>query len=102
MTTTLIVELEVLSDAVSRIAYRVICTQIDFFVLDRFPQSLDEDIVSPAAFAVHAHADAAIPERLRKLGAGEPAALVGVEDLGRAVASEGFLQGVNCRNRCSC
>ena len=95
MGATLIVEHEMLADAGSRIADGVIGVQIDFLVLDRLPKPFDEDIVSPAALAVHADPDVAILEHLSKLGAGELAALVGIEDLGCAEAGKGFLQGVD-------
>ena len=54
--------------------------QIDLLVLDRFPDSLDENVGTPAAFAVHVDRDSVF---LRPPGeglAGELAALVCVED----------------------
>src|SRR3982074_3100174 len=92
MRAALIVEHEVLADAGPRIADAVVGMQIDLLVLDRLPEPLDEDVVTPAAFTVHADLDAVILEHLGKLGAGELAALVGVEDLGCAVAGKGFFQ----------
>src|SRR5690349_6131413 len=99
MRATLIVKHEMLADAGSRIADRVVGVQIDLLVLDRLPQPLDEDVVPPAALAVHADADVSILEYLSKLSAGELAALVGVEDLGCAVAGKGFVQGVEAEIR---
>ena len=92
MGATLIVEHEMLSDAGSRIADGIVGVHIDFLVLDPLPGPLDENVVSPAALAVHADLDVVILERLGKLSAGELAALVGVEDLECAVAGKGFLQ----------
>lgn len=50
------------------------------------PQSLDEDIVHPAPAPIHGDADADTLQRGGKGEAGELAFLVGVEDVGPAVA----------------
>ena len=92
MRAALIVEREVLSDARARIADAVVGMQVDLLVLDRLPQPLDKHVVAPAAFAIHADADAARLERAGERQTGELAALVGVEDLGLAVAIKGFFQ----------
>jgi hypothetical protein len=42
---------------------------------------LNEHVVAPGALAVHADGDAARLQNVEELGAGELAALVGVEDL---------------------
>jgi hypothetical protein len=59
--------------------------QVHFLVLHTAPQPLDEDIVDPAALAVHADLDAMRFEGAGELFADELAALIGVEDLGCAV-----------------
>ncbi len=82
MRSTLIVKREVFADAGSCIADAVVGVQIDLFVLDRLPQPLDENVVAPAAFAVHADRDAVCLEHLGELDARELAALVGVEERG--------------------
>ena len=49
-----VVELDVPSQGGSRFVDRVVGSEVDLFVLDRSPDSLHEDIVAPAALAVHA------------------------------------------------
>ncbi len=46
-----VVEAEVSSQARLRFGGRVVGAQIDFLVLQALPQSLDKDVVAPAAFA---------------------------------------------------
>ena len=53
----LVVELDVLSQGGSRFLDRVVRPEVDLFVLDRSPDSFHEDIVAPAALAVHADLD---------------------------------------------
>ena len=55
--------------------------------------SHDEDVVAPAAFAIHADTDAVRLELPGEFAAGELATLVGVEDLRGAVTHNGFPQG---------
>jgi hypothetical protein len=56
--------------------------QVDFFVLRAAPEALDEDVVHPAAFAIHADAHIKFDQPAGPFRRGELAALVGVEDLG--------------------
>jgi len=56
-----------------------------FLVLDRAPESHDEDIVAPAAPAIHADPNALIAQQAGERGTGKLRRLVGVEDLGPAV-----------------
>ena len=74
---------------------RVVGLQIDLLVLDAPPQSLDEDVVAPAALAVHADRDLVVLEHLREVQAGELAALIGVEDFRLAVAGDGLLNRID-------
>jgi len=53
-----VVEGYVATDRLSCLADTVIGTQIDFLVLDRSPEALDKDVVSPGALA-------SIPEPVR-------------------------------------
>ena len=46
---------------------------------------LDEDVVAPGSRAVHADLDLAGGQHLDEVSRGELAALIGIEDLGRAV-----------------
>lgn len=64
---------------------RAVALEVDLVMLDRAPQPLDEDVVEAAALAVHGQLHAGREQRLGKLGGGKLAALVGVEDLRRAI-----------------
>jgi hypothetical protein len=65
--------------------------EIDFFVLERLPESLDEDVVALGDFAVHADPDVVTLEHVDEVGGGELASLIGVEDLRRAVERDRLL-----------
>ena len=52
MRASAVVEAEVASDRAARLTDGIIGPQVDFLVLDRFPQTLDEDVVAPGALAV--------------------------------------------------
>ncbi len=54
--------------------------EIDALVLQRAPQSLDENVVHPASLAVHGDPHAGVLQDLREGQAGELAALIGVAD----------------------
>ncbi len=69
---------------------RLVGVQLDLFVVDCFPWPLDENVVPPAALAVHADADVMRLEQAGELEAGELAALIRVENLGPPVAGDGF------------
>ena len=62
--------------------------QADFFVLHAGPQTLDEDVVHPAAFAIHADAHVKLDQPTGPFRGGELAALVGVEDLGNVAGGD--------------
>ena len=53
----LVVERDVFPQGGSRFVDRFIGPEVDLFVLDRSPDSFHEDIVAPAALAVHADLD---------------------------------------------
>jgi hypothetical protein len=55
---------------------RFVGFEVDLVVLDGPPEALDKDIVAPAAFTVHADANALRLEHPREFGAGELAALI--------------------------
>ncbi len=63
------------------VRHAVVGVQIDLLVLHRPPKALDEDVVPPGAFAVHADRDAMAGEHAGEGRARELAALIGVEDL---------------------
>lgn len=65
-----------------QVGYRGVVLEVDVLVLDRAPQSLDEDVVERAASPIHADAYASPFQAARKGQGGELHALIGVEDLG--------------------
>ena len=73
-------------------SHAVIGFQIHLFVFHTAPKTLDEHIVQPAAFAVHADLDIVAFEHASELLTGELAALVGIEYVGRAMLGDGFFQ----------
>src|SRR5881396_1431746 len=92
MWTAAIIEVEVTADRVPRLANAFVGPQIYLLVFDAAPQPLDEHVVPPCSFAIHADRDAVAGERAGEGRAGELRALVGIEDFGLAVTSEGVLQ----------
>src|SRR5689334_171271 len=87
-----VVETEVARQRDPHLTHRLVGVQVELLVLHTPPQPLDEYIVDPTPLAVHAHPHAPELQRLGELLGAELAALVGVEDLGRAVAPESLLQ----------
>lgn len=90
-----IVEVQVSPDGFAGLADRAIGFEVDLLVLHRPPEALDEDVVAPGALAVHADADVPVGQHLDELPAGELGALVGVDDIRRAVAAQRLLQGLD-------
>ena len=76
-----IVGVEVRRELPLRFAAVTIRVQIDFLVLDRSPQPLDEYVVHPATFAVHADATAGGLQPIEPVPGSELRALVAVENL---------------------
>src|SRR5213078_5401444 len=74
-------------------------SQINLLVFDAAPQPLDEHVVAPSAFAIHADRDAVAGEDAGEGRPGELAALVGVEDLRLAMTSESILQRLDAEGR---
>src|SRR5271169_2280095 len=99
MWTTAIVEVEVAPDRCAGLGYTVVGSQIHLLVFDAAPQPLDEDIVPPGALAVHADGDGVFDQHASEGRAGELAALVRVEDIRFAMASEGVLKGLDAERR---
>jgi len=90
-----VVERKVFGEPGFRLRHAVVGVEIDLLVLHAVPQPLDEDVVTPAALAVHVDADIVLQEQGNEVGAGELAALVGVEDLGYAVAVDCLPDGID-------
>src|ERR1017187_5305548 len=55
-------EIDVAADLCSGLLDRLVGVQIDMLILDRLPEPLDENIVAPASFAIHADGDACLLE----------------------------------------
>src|ERR1019366_834493 len=85
-------EIDVAADLCSGLLDRLVGVQIDMLILDRLPEPLDENIVAPASFAIHADGDACLLEPPGEGFTGELTALIRVEDLGLAVLGQGFFQ----------
>ena len=80
-----VVEVQIPADRSARFAGAVIGPEVDLLVFDRAPPPLDKHVVQPSAAAVHADRDGLRQEETGEVGAGELAALVGVEDFRVAV-----------------
>lgn len=76
-----VVELEIVGQLYARFGDAFIRMQIHVPVLDAASEPFDEDVIDPAALAVHADLDGVVGQHLGEIGAGELAALVGIEDL---------------------
>src|SRR5829696_9671787 len=87
-----IVEGQVSADRGPGLADRVVGPEINLLVLDRSPESLNEDVVAPRASAVHADSNPSLEQHAGEVVAGELRALVGVEDLRPAILGQGLLQ----------
>src|SRR4030081_3195257 len=90
-----VVKVEIPTNRASCLADGFVGSQIDLLVFDAAPQPLDEHVVPPGAFAVHADGDAVAGEQAGEGRAGELRALVRVEDLRLAVTGQGILQGLD-------
>ena len=85
-----IIKIQIPADRDPSVADAVVGAQVHLFVLHRPPQSLRKEIVPPRTAAVHADADLVPQQQTGEFGAGELAALVGVEEFRRAVPGERF------------
>ena len=94
----MVVELEVVGQAVIELWDALVVPQVDVLVLHRAPEALDEGIVQSPTPAVHADEDLVCLEPLGELAAGELGTLVGVEDAG-LVLSERAVQGLQAKAR---
>ena len=90
-----VVELEVHRQSLPRGADAVVGLEVHVLVLHAAPQSLDEHVVSPTAFAVRALGRADAPDLGGEFRAAELTALVGVDDLRYTPARCGLSQGLD-------
>src|SRR5262249_21233186 len=92
-----VVEVEPRADAGSGLGYRRIGMEVDLLVFEAAQKPLDKDVAHAAALAVHADRDPVGLQRAREILAGELAPLVGIEDLGPAMAGERLLEGLDTK-----
>lgn len=78
---------------------RLVALQVNLVIFDGAPEPLDKDFVEAKALAVQWELYAQSKQQLGKLGGGELAALIGVEDLRRAVLPDRSLQGPHAKGR---
>src|SRR5450631_3600991 len=97
-----IVEIEIPPERGARIRHAVVGAQVHLLIFHRAPKPLDEHVVPPRAFAVHADLDLVRRQHAGESRARELRALIGVEDvwlamLGQCLCqrldAEGSLQG---------
>src|SRR5579863_1034219 len=94
MESPIVVEVEVLVQSFDEFRSGSVFAQIEMFVLERFPEAFDDNIIERASFRVHADLDASFDERLRKDSAGELTSLIGIDDLGLRILCQSFYQHV--------
>ena len=87
-----IVESEVAGQLLPGLGDALIGMQVDMLVFHALPQPLDEHVVDPAPLAVHADLDPVGFEDPGEVVTCELAALIGVEDLRRAVLGNRLFQ----------
>src|SRR6266705_2622757 len=63
MRSSSVVKVEIPADQISRLGDGFVGSQIDLLVFDAFPQPLNEHVVPPGPFAVHADGDAWLASR---------------------------------------
>ena len=85
------VERQVAFQSLLRGADGLIGVQLHLLVFDALPKPLDKHIVAPTTFPVHADLDAVVFQQPREVQADELTRFIGVEDLRRAIAGQGFL-----------
>ena len=81
------------------VADAVVGPQIHLLVFDAAPQPLDEHVVPPSPFAVHADRNAVVGEHAGEGRARELRALVRVEDVRLAVTGQSILQRLDAERR---
>jgi hypothetical protein len=94
-----VVECQIVGDAAACGRHGVVGMQLNLFVFDATPQTLDEDVVAPGPFSVHDDLEARVPQRLDKVDGCELAALVRVHDLRLAETADRLFQRIQAE-RC--
>src|SRR5260370_12061204 len=99
MRTAAIIKVEISTNRASRLTDGFVGSQIDLLVFDALPQPLNEYVVSPSCFVIHADGDAVVGENAGKGRTGKLRALVGVEDFRPAMTRESILQCLDAEGR---
>src|SRR5712691_8617001 len=94
-----VVEVQVAADRSAGLADAIVGPQIHLLVFDAAPQALDEHVVPPSPFAVHADRNVVVGERTGEGRAGELRTLVCIEDVRLAVTSQSILQRLDAECR---
>src|SRR4051794_14996595 len=89
-----VVEVDVAANAFAGRAHGLVGMQVDLLVLDRAPHPFDEDVVAPAALAVHRDADAVFVQQSGERATRELTALVGIEYFRLAVLRDRLFDGL--------
>src|ERR1700692_2891200 len=94
-----VIKVEIPADRMSGLADGFVGSQIDLLVFDATPQPLNEHVVPPCPFAIHADSDAMAGKQTSERRARELRTLVGVEDFRPAMTSESILQRLDAEGR---
>src|ERR1700675_3263365 len=94
-----VVKVEIPADRISCLGDSFVGSQIDLLVFDAAPQPLNEHVVPPGPFAIHADSDAMAGKQTSERRARELRTLVGVEDFRPAMTSESILQRLDAESR---
>ncbi len=92
-----VVKLEMGGQAKAGFCNAMVIMKINFFVFDRFPEPLDEDVVAGPTPTVHADRDAVFFKRTDEIRCGNLRSLIHVE-IFRVGSLKGFFQGL-CTER---
>lgn len=92
MTPLKVVNMNILSDGSSGFLDIIILCQIGFLILEASKPALNHDIVRPAAFSIHALADAVFFYEINVLLTGKLASLVRIQYLWFGLSMTAFLR----------
>src|SRR5450756_2292363 len=94
-----VVEVQVAADRSAGLADAVVGVEIHLLIFDAAPKPLDEDIIPPGPFAVHADCNVVVGKHTGEGRARELRTLIRVEDLRLAVTSQSILQRLDAECR---
>ena len=93
MRALIVIKVKPLLQSFSQLGAVVKRPQIKILILERPPQSLDENIVLDSAAAVHADVYIMLLQQTCKRIAGELSPLIGIEDFRHSKAADGIFNG---------